>query len=630
MNNINESIGYYLDLKKTDYAVQINGPWGIGKTHYVWNELEPYIENKIAIHVEDDTENKKKKKDKNYKLRYVSLNGINKIDEIGERVLLADSNIFGMGYSITKSFLNATTGFSRPFKALNDELQKQFENNGYKFLNKKTMVLCFDDLERIGKSLNIQEVIGYINTNFVERNNIKTIIISNEEKLKDNTEFLKIKEKVIGRTLTFNKPIIDTIESFVESIYETEYLQYLKGNLNFIKESIKLAKINNLRTVRFVFDNFKIVFEHLTDSFLEKNDLVTKKEELIRSLFVFTLLVSNEYKLGHVGSLEDIEELDFDTYILLFNTFKHKQTIQKDEKESKAYAIEFAQRYFAGESLVLKNNYKFFLSIGLLTVGGLLDQEMFKRDVLRISPSVDKSEDILKSLNNYSYMELPELREAVEDVIENIEAANYSPMRLPAIYETLDEFNNNGYIEYDMDSILNKMKSILKQSFDKFGDFYSDDRRFQRNFNDNNSNINYQKLIKLIKDERERLIEENDLEEIKTFLSSLGSKNFMENFKNVKDKNHVFLVINKTKFSQSVIESSNAAILDFVSFLNENYIRISNVKDSYSHEVYELRKFSSDLRDNLNIHPPIDKLKRDNLEELCKKIDEVILNIDTK
>ena len=103
-------------------------------------------------------------------------------------------------------------------------------------LNLKQMVLCFDDLERIDPSVNIEEVLGYINTNFVEHENIKTIFVSNQDKLTKGDTFTEIKEKVIGRTLTFNRPITNILENYLNDIYEDDFLKYLNQNISFIKK----------------------------------------------------------------------------------------------------------------------------------------------------------------------------------------------------------------------------------------------------------------------------------------------------------------------------------------------------------------------------------------------------------
>ena len=52
-------------------------------------------------------------------------------------------------------------------------IEDEAENIAKQFTNLENAVLCFDDLERIDRTLSIQQVLGYINTNFIEHENIK-------------------------------------------------------------------------------------------------------------------------------------------------------------------------------------------------------------------------------------------------------------------------------------------------------------------------------------------------------------------------------------------------------------------------------------------------------------------------
>ena len=70
MNKIyNDIINNYI-AKDSDFAIQIDGPWGCGKTYYIQNELLNVIQktNKRPI--------------------YISLNGLEKLNDIDTRILL--------------------------------------------------------------------------------------------------------------------------------------------------------------------------------------------------------------------------------------------------------------------------------------------------------------------------------------------------------------------------------------------------------------------------------------------------------------------------------------------------------------------------------------------------------------
>ena len=65
----NNFIKNYLENNKTNSAIMLTGEWGSGKSHYIKNELVPYIENS------DDK-----------KCIIVSLYGINQVDDINKSI----------------------------------------------------------------------------------------------------------------------------------------------------------------------------------------------------------------------------------------------------------------------------------------------------------------------------------------------------------------------------------------------------------------------------------------------------------------------------------------------------------------------------------------------------------------
>ena len=76
MKELIESIEEYIRKPYTDYAVMINGEWGSGKTHFWNNKLRKRLE---VI---------KNKAGKAYKTIYISLYGINSIEEISKKIFL--------------------------------------------------------------------------------------------------------------------------------------------------------------------------------------------------------------------------------------------------------------------------------------------------------------------------------------------------------------------------------------------------------------------------------------------------------------------------------------------------------------------------------------------------------------
>jgi hypothetical protein len=61
------------------------------------------------------------------------------------------------------------------------------------------LIFVFDDFER--SNISISELSGYL-SNIIDGGDAKVLIIANEEEIKNKDEFKKIKEKIIGKTIS--------------------------------------------------------------------------------------------------------------------------------------------------------------------------------------------------------------------------------------------------------------------------------------------------------------------------------------------------------------------------------------------------------------------------------------------
>ncbi|MCU7753202.1 KAP family NTPase [Bacillus cereus] len=636
MREIIEGVETYLDLNRTDYALQINGEWGIGKTHFVLNEVKPYVESK-TLNI-DKEKQPVADEENHYKFIYISLNGLKNVDEIGERILLANYNKLEAGFAITKSILKIGTGIGgailpwlAPIGEAAQNIQNAAQSKGFKMLNLKQMVLCFDDLERIDPSVNIEEVLGYINTNFVEHENIKTIFVSNQDKLTKGDTFTEIKEKVIGRTLTFNRPITNILENYLNDIYEDDFLKYLNQNISFIKKTIDASGIDNLRTLRFALDNFSIIFNSLDVTFFQQDKWLQKhQKDVLQNLFVFNLIVSNEYREGKIKDIDTLEKLAFDSFSLHFKysrvTQNQKQNtgIESDEN----YENSFIRRYFKEEFgySILRNHYKYYPSVGLLIIDGITNQEELKKDITRYIPVEEESELALKTIKSYERLEHSEMTKAVQDVIRHLKEVNYETVKLPLIYQLLNELNDKDYISINMSDIFTTVKGVIQQSFDKFGGYDIIDLKFNRNFDDTIQDTNYKEIVLLVKEAQQKYIQETQESQVQNFLNSLGTREVAEAYKDIEFQKNLFLLINNTSFSKEIVGVTNKKIWAFISFIESRYLSISNANEFYQNEIDDINTFINNLQKNIST-AVIDKLKRDNLNELLSTLIRTVSHI---
>lgn len=276
--HIEDYLDYYFDGKKNfEYAVLLNGAWGSGKTWFVKQYLE-------------------KKDDQGKKICYVSLNGIAKTSLIDEAIFKSIHPILGskgakLAGQILKGTLKATVkidldGDSKSDGSISGGIPK-IELPDYLKIN-DNFILIFDDLERC--ELKKEEVLGYINY-FVEQENIKTLIVSNEEEIKDNDEYSRKKEKLIGATFRYTEDQDLAIQSILQEVEDTDLKNLL--NLELIKQTFNQVGYKNLRSFKQTIFDFERFYKN--DYFAPKGNF---DNEIFNKVLKAFLILSLENKKG--------------------------------------------------------------------------------------------------------------------------------------------------------------------------------------------------------------------------------------------------------------------------------------------------------------------------------------------
>ena len=167
--HIFEFIDYYIGLPKPpQYAVMINGSWGIGKTYRVKRFIEA-------------------KKVDGKQICFVSLYGVKSTDEIDQLILVAIMPMLGTPLGAAAGRI--AKAWAQKF-GLGDAVNL---SEAKRHLTIDLMV--FDDLERA--KLSPVEVLGYINQ-FIEQEGRKAVLIANEaEAERNDVRYRQLREKVI-------------------------------------------------------------------------------------------------------------------------------------------------------------------------------------------------------------------------------------------------------------------------------------------------------------------------------------------------------------------------------------------------------------------------------------------------
>jgi hypothetical protein len=163
----------------------------------------------------------------------------------------------------------------------------------------KDCVIVFDDLERC--SIKLRDVMGYINS-FVEHENIKVIIIANEDDIRNRQEYdeyKRIKEKLVGKTFAVNSNVPSVVKNFIVSIRDKNVRQFCENHVNDILTIHKSSQTSNLRIMKQAIWDFELLGECFDAEHWAK-------PEAILELFKVVLALSYEIRSGRITRDEEV------------------------------------------------------------------------------------------------------------------------------------------------------------------------------------------------------------------------------------------------------------------------------------------------------------------------------------
>lgn len=414
MKYIIESIQNYVEKENTNYAILLNGKWGSGKTYFWENFIKPKVEQMVINNKEQKT-------------IYVSLYGIGSIDDINKKIVLdsltrkmqlakkLEENKWGGRITeLAKMSLGVLKGLEIPVLKEALDTSINYEN----LLDFTDTVICFDDLERA--NIPITDILGYINS-FVEHDGVKTIIIGNEEEIsqrlitkniemkmlvssivlnyegkfngnkgpsnmnedsvltesliadkllslfnKDNN-YKRIKEKLIGKTLTYNPTPSELIRGIINQVSNTDLKLFLEENIEVVISTFTNSKVENIRILKQAMEDFEIVYL----AFKQKDNKYDS--DILVPILKFILAISFEIKTGSMMS-EELENVSSNEHFLSSLT---GYLIAK--RKTKSHTQLFKEKYFATD-----NSYKipiFFKFAEILVRKGIFHTELFEREL---------------------------------------------------------------------------------------------------------------------------------------------------------------------------------------------------------------------------------------------------------
>lgn len=235
---VKEQIKRFLSTDKSE-VLAIKGGWGVGKT-YSWKQYVKELKGYCAL--------------KHYS--YVSLFGINSIEDIKKSVFLNSIEINNIGQSQNlKSRTKSLVDKLSPIKITGVNVGDVLGSVSQLVMDKT--ILCFDDLERHSKGISIKDFMGLVSY-FKEEKGCKIVLLLNEE-AGDTTfeDYRKYKEKIVDRELHFEPTADECFDTMYPDDFEfRDYVRNCCIGLKIINKRVITKIVENTKEFLALVDGF--------------------------------------------------------------------------------------------------------------------------------------------------------------------------------------------------------------------------------------------------------------------------------------------------------------------------------------------------------------------------------------
>jgi len=236
--------GYLLDPDNNSKTIMISGKWGAGKT-YLWKEI---INPELSKNLPNDKS-----------ISYVSLYGKNNLEDIKTSVYLSagktllSRDVATFGISALSAIKDSDLAIGKVIKSGADLLNsKKIQRE----INKLSDggIICFDDFERKSKSVDLNDLFGFISQLAINLK-CKVVIILNSDVFqgKEKNIFKNVKEKTVNKFLYYEPEIEELYNVIFTSKNYKEYINDRDSSV--ILRTLILTDEINARIYQQVLDN---------------------------------------------------------------------------------------------------------------------------------------------------------------------------------------------------------------------------------------------------------------------------------------------------------------------------------------------------------------------------------------
>lgn len=597
MDYITNAIDNYLDNKEP-YALQIDGEWGSGKTFFIKNYSEKTTKAKViyfSVYGYNDLQNLKTDLLSQVAIELESLSIIKKGNKL---------------YSIFKRFNINSNLVINSIDVLSDITLKKIIKNTLK-KNNETVVVVIDDLERLSEKLDLQDFLGFLTNDIIEKLKFKVIIVSNEKKMKNHDDFLKIKEKIISKTIEFSRDenlLKEILQEIVTSDFLVKNLEWIIDIFSIFNNVCKI----NLRTVFSIIYNF----EFIERQFMEQPSEFDEKyrNEYLKSVFLNVYVITNELKTGNIKS-EQIQILEQHEYDRIFYIF--------GKPDNKDYWHVLINKYH-NKNRLFDDYIIYSNSIMSYVISGIWSDDNYRSKWHEYFYPVGNIEDYEKLNNFYDYSEI-ELLNIQERLLRDCYESNITYNKVIDIYRRFSYFQKMDLLlieKKQFDELIARITQLLSEkdiSIEEIrhleDSILFDDSTYDNKYINDLKEVVKEKLASSYSNKILDLVDaifKEDYKKEKSIIERIPSEE-IKIFK---------CILSNDLISTKIVTLHNKAY-NLATFINRQYLRVSNSYEFHQDEIEDVKKIIAEIN-NLNSNIKLDRVDSFKIDYLLQKLDALL------
>ena len=219
-----------------------------------------------------------------------------------------------------------------------------------------------------------------------------------------------------------------------------DLIRFLRENTALITSTFNKSGTRNLRILKHALNNFKKIFDTVTNSYPNTNNRV------LQTMLIFTIAISFEIKAGKITK---------DKFVNINNNEEYKSVLVSSRvfmDNRQFYIKEFDNNYYYN----FKAEYRFFKFIEKYVRTRIFDMKIFKQNMEVIRDTVDtKQLPGYKRLLTEEYWKIPDdqFNGVIDETLDYVKNGRIEIIQIVKLFSYFAYFIKKDLINYDMRTI---------------------------------------------------------------------------------------------------------------------------------------------------------------------------------